>query len=56
MVGQYSGLYVPAFNQHLFYHIDEPNKQDPSAWIPTEEIDLEEFKQKKTGHLNTDKQ
>ena len=44
LLGEYSGLYVPTFQQHLFYHIEEPNRKDPSAWIPREEMDLEEFK------------
>ena len=47
LLGQYSGLYIPIYKQHLFYHIDEPNRKDPNALIPTEEIDLEKFKKKK---------
>jgi len=48
LLGEYTGLYVPHYKQHLFYHINEPNKKDPNAWIPTEEIDLEIFKKEKT--------
>lgn len=47
LLGQYSGLYVPSYKQHLFYHIDEPNTKNPSALIQTEEIDLERFKREK---------
>ena len=47
LLGQYSGLYIPNEMQHLFYHIDEPNRKDPNSWIPMEEIDLEKFKNKK---------
>ena len=56
LLGEYSGLYVPIYNQHLFYHIDEPNKKDPSASTPIEEIDLEELRNKKTGYNKTYKQ
>ena len=56
LLGEYSGLYVPIYNQHLFYHIDEPNKKDPSAWIPAEKIDLKNFRNKKTGYNKTYKQ
>lgn len=55
LLGQYSGLYVPTHNQHMFYHIDEPNKETPDAWIPTEEINLEEFKNKKNALDKTHK-
>ena len=56
LLGQYSGLYVPTYNQNMFYHIDEPNKETPDAWIPTEEINLEEFKNKKNAIHKTYKQ
>jgi hypothetical protein len=47
LLGQYEGLYIPIYKQYLFYHINEPNRKDPNAWIPTSEIDLKEFKKNK---------
>lgn len=44
-------LCIPAFNKHLFNHIDEPNKSSPDSWIQTHEIDIAEFRNRKMGSL-----
>jgi len=53
LLAEYSGVYIPEFNGHMFNHINEPNKKDPSSWIPNESIDIKSLEKRKTGNNNT---